>query len=493
MPFPNKLYHSKELRQLEQRAIETHHIDADTLMERAGTAAFAALMQQWPSCQHIAVICGGGNNAGDGYVVARLAHLNGLKVEVWWLTEISHLKGPALNAARACVSAGVQQHAYNIATDSDFSSVDVIVDAILGIGLHGSLKPAWQQAISTINQSQKPVLALDIPSGLDADSGHIVDTAITADVTVTFIAVKPGLLTGAGPTVVGKLVYANLEIPEAVFNDVAATANLLSSSSWIQQPRNRNAHKGDFGHVLVIGGDYGMAGAVRMAAEAAARVGAGLVSIATRPEHIMPIIAARPELMCHGINGAEDLDKLLKKATVVVVGPGLGMQRWWGDDILTTLINSALPLIVDADALNLLALRPKQRENWILTPHPGEAARLLQCKTDEIQQDRISAVKTLQQQFGGIAVLKGAGTLIRGADTTWLCDAGNPGMATGGMGDVLAGVIGGLLAQSLTLEVAATTGVYIHAKAADLAAAQGERGMLALDLMPHLRRLVNGK
>lgn len=486
-----KLYHSTQLRQLEQLAVEKYQLTTDTLMERAGAAALATLMQQWPNCQHIAVICGGGNNAGDGYVLARLAHLHGLSVEVWWLTPISHLKDAALNAARACVAAGVQQHAFAIAKAEDFAHADVIVDAILGIGLHGDLKPAWKQAITIINQVHKPVLALDVPSGLNADTGDVSDCVVHAAVTLTFLAFKPGLFINAGPSTSGEVLCADLEIPIASFDSISAGSRLLNTPTWTQQRREPAAHKGNFGHVLIIGGNYGMGGAVRLAGEAAARIGAGLVSIATRPEHIQPIMAARPELMCHGINSANELHHLLQKATVVVIGPGLGRERWWSQDILTTVLATPLPLVVDADALNLLALHPQQRDNWILTPHPGEAARLLESDTASIQQNRVAAVQALQQKFGGISILKGSGSLIHNGNTTYLCSAGNPGMASGGMGDVLAGVIGGLVAQKLPLETAATTAVYLHARAADLAAKDGERGMLALDLMPYLRRLVN--
>jgi hydroxyethylthiazole kinase-like uncharacterized protein yjeF len=266
----------------------------------------------------------------------------------------------------------------------------------------------------------------------------------------------------------------------------------IDKPKWLQIPRDKNAHKGDFGHVLVIGGDYGMAGAARLAAEAAARVGAGLVSIATRPEHVAVITTMRPELMCHGIVDIDEISELITKTTAVVIGPGLGKQRW-GVNILEKILATTLPIVIDADALNLLAISPKFRHNWILTPHPGEAARLLQCKIHDIQQDRLKAVLQLQQKFGGVAVLKGANTLVYAGKTPWLCDAGNPGMASGGMGDVLAGVLGGLVAQGLNLETAAINGVYIHAKAADYAAIAGERGMLALDLMQHLRAVVNNK
>lgn len=234
-----------------------------------------------------------------------------------------------------------------------------------------------------------------------------------------------------------------------------------------------------------------MAGAARMAGEAAARVGSGLVTVATRPEQAAVLAGVRPELMCHGVEGPRDLLPLLRRATVVAIGPGLGRSRW-AQGLFTAVLDTKLPLVVDADALNLLAAEPVARGNWVLTPHPGEAARLLGSASQAVQADRFSAVAQLAQRYRAVAVLKGAGTLVQAEDgAVWLCDRGNPGMATGGMGDVLTGVIAGLAGQGLPLAEAAWAGVHLHAVAGDAAARDGERGMLALDLMPHLRRAAN--
>jgi len=256
-------------------------------------------------------------------------------------------------------------------------------------------------------------------------------------------------------------------------------------------PRARNAHKGNFGHALVIGGDYGMAGAIRLAGEACARVGAGLVSIATHPKHISIVTSARPELLCFGIDKIRDIDKPLGTATVIAIGPGLGQSKW-SKQLFKKALTTDLPKVLDADALNLLAKKPSYRNDWILTPHPGEAARLLKTTIDNIQSDRFTAAYKLQKNYGGTIVLKGANTIIFDASgKTNVCTAGNPGMASGGMGDVLTGVIVGLLAQGANMQQAAEIGVHIHAMAGDIAAQEGERGLLALDLMPHLRTLVN--
>ncbi|NOX08401.1 MAG: NAD(P)H-hydrate dehydratase [Gammaproteobacteria bacterium] len=261
---------------------------------------------------------------------------------------------------------------------------------------------------------------------------------------------------------------------------------------YFATPRPRTAHKGDFGHVLVIGGDHGMAGSVGLAAIAALRVGAGRVSVVTRTAHITPLIALRPELMVHGMESAEGLPTLLPQVDGVLIGPGLGQDEW-GQSVLNTLLAAWNgPLVMDADALNLLALQPQKREQWILTPHPGEAGRLLGIETSKVQQDRETAIASLVERFGGVVVLKGAGTLVLAEEAPMsCCHKGNPGMATAGMGDVLAGVIAGLSAQGLSPLDAANIGVYIHALAGDRAAEKGERGMLAGDVLLELRNLVN--
>jgi NAD(P)H-hydrate epimerase len=258
-------------------------------------------------------------------------------------------------------------------------------------------------------------------------------------------------------------------------------------------PRPRDFHKGRAGRVLVIGGELGFSGAPLMAACAALRVGAGLVTIATRPEHASLLNVMHPEVMCNGVAASEALEGLLQKARVLIVGPGLG-QTVWSRSMLNTALAAGLPTILDADGLNLLAQSQtvvKRRDNWILTPHPMEAARLLNKTVQEIQQDRVAAVTVLQQMYGGVVVLKGAGTLVAEAEHISMCEKGNPGMGTAGMGDILSGVLGGFLAQGFPSYAAAALGVYIHSVAGDHAAFDGERGMVATDLLPHLRRLAN--
>ncbi len=266
----------------------------------------------------------------------------------------------------------------------------------------------------------------------------------------------------------------------------------LSEEQKALPARKRDAHKGDFGHVLIVGGDLSMGGAVSLASSAALHAGAGLVSVATHKEHVEAVVSQQPEVMCKAVETTSDLKPLLERATVVVIGPGLGKSAW-SKAMFSEVLESDLPLLLDADALNLLAQTNLKRDNWILTPHPGEAARLLEVSTQEIQADRVKAIKELKDKHGGVVVLKGAGSLVSaaGSHEIYMCEAGNPGMATAGMGDVLSGVIGALVAQKLSLEHAARLGVCVHAHAGDHASKFGERGILASDLFPHITELVN--
>lgn len=257
--------------------------------------------------------------------------------------------------------------------------------------------------------------------------------------------------------------------------------------------RRRTAHKGDNGHVLLIGGGAGMPGAIRLAAEAALHAGAGLATVATLPEHLPVIVAGTPEVMARGIKKVTELDALLAAADIVAVGPGLG-QDAWAKEMFAAVLACDTPLVVDADALNLLAAQPTRRDNWVLTPHPGEAARLLGAPTGsaEVQRDRVAAVGRLIERYGGVVLLKGAGTIVaQNGDVPWFCDRGNPGMAAPGMGDVLTGIVAAVAAQHGDLFAAARAAAWVHAAAGDDAASSGERGILASDLFGHIVTHVN--
>lgn len=485
------LYQTKTIRQIENTIFAEEIATESELMRRAGHAAFSKMRQKWPAAQRILVICGKGNNAGDGFVLAKEAYLCGLSVSVLILVEENDYRGAAKEALSACLSAGVSVASF----DESVELVgDVIVDAIFGVGLSRDVSGVYQKAIEAINAVSMPVLSLDVPSGLAADTGSAFGCVVQAAMTVTFIALKTGLYTGKGAEYAGEIVHEDLAVPQRLFELFSPSAYLMASKSFTKPlpSRHRDAHKGDFGHVLIIGGDYGMGGAVCMAAEAALRVGAGLVSVATRPEHVGVVSGSRPEIMCHQIEKIDALKPLIAAASVIVIGPGLGRGEW-SAALLEAVLQSNKPKVLDADSLNLLANIPKHSDEWILTPHPGEAGRLLHITTEAVQKDRFVAAESLVKKFGGVCVLKGAGTIVQSENMLpCVCAAGNPGMATAGMGDVLSGVIGGLLAQGLALVDAAKQGVMLHALAADAAAELGgERGLLATDLMLHLRRLVN--
>ena len=486
-----RLYQTHQVRELESLAI-AEGITEYQLMVAAGDAAFNRLITHWPAAKRISVYCGKGNNGGDGLVLARLAHEYGLDVSTYLLTDPADMKGAAATAVEACQKAGVLLQSF--VSDTALLGADVLVDALLGTGLSGELSEPYHSLIAAINVADSPVLSIDVPSGVNANTGYLHGIAVKADLTVTFIALKQGLVTGKAVAYCGKVVCDPIGIPPALYQRVNPSAALLS---WdrirpMLPKRSRDTHKGDCGHVLVIGGDYGMGGAVRMAAEAAARVGAGLVTVATRPEHVSVVSGSRPELMCHQVADAQGLDPLLARASVVVIGPGLGKTKW-AESLLHKVLTSDLPKVLDADSLNLLSVAPCHDDNWILTPHPGEAARLLGITCKEVQEDRFKTIEAVHQRYGGVIALKGSGTLLKGkAALIHVCPAGNPGMASGGMGDVLSGVLGGLLAQGLKLEEAAEAGVFLHSVAADRAAEEGgERGLLATDLLPFLRSLVN--
>jgi len=489
--LPHQLYRAADVRRLDRCAIEEFGISGEALMSRAGAAAFAVLRQCWPKAERIAVLCGTGNNGGDGFVLARLAHEAGIEVRVLRLGDTGLVRGDAATAARAMIDAGVSTQAYG---GGDLEGYDVIVDAMLGTGLERAVEGMWHEAIEEVNAADSGVLALDIPSGLHADTGAILGVAVEAAVTIAFIGLKQGMFTARGPDCCGVVRYHDLGVPAQVFTRVPPSCLRLSYATVAEllRLRRRTAHKGDHGHVLVVGGDDGMAGAARLAGEAAARTGAGLVSIATRPAHAAALAAVRPELMAHGVPDGAALRPLLQRADVVALGPGLG-TRQWGQQMLAEVLQTRLPLVVDADALNLLAIDPLHRDNWVLTPHPGEAGRLLGSDAAAVQADRFAAVDAIRRRFGGFAILKGAGTLLCDSDADLaLCDGGNPGMACGGMGDVLTGVVASLLAQRLEFADAAALGVCLHAQAGDRAAALGgERGLLAGDLMIHLHHLAN--
>jgi ADP-dependent NAD(P)H-hydrate dehydratase / NAD(P)H-hydrate epimerase len=482
MDIRNRLYRAEQVRQLDRCAIEEHGIPGYVLMNRAGDAAFRTLRTRWPEARALTVCCGGGNNGGDGYVIARLAVEAGMTVQLIGLKPPGELSGDAARAARDWLQSGGGIEALD-----ERLRGDVIVDALLGTGLDRPAEGDYARLIAHINDAEQPVLAVDIPSGLAADTGMPIGPCVAADCTVTFIGNKRGLWTGQAGRWCGVRLFDDLLTPAEIHDPMTVDARLLSSvdlDDWLP-PRRVDTHKGDLGHVLVIGGDQGMAGAPVLAGQAALRSGSGLVSLATRAEHASVAIAIQPELMAHGVEDLPALDGLIEKADVLALGPGLG-QSDWSKAVWLRAIQSDRPLVVDADGLNLLAVQEIRAERWVLTPHPGEAAGLLQCRVDEVQRDRFAAVRALAERYRATVVLKGHGSLIASAEgSVAVCPFGNPAMATAGMGDALTGIIASLLGQGLSDFDAACCGVLVHALAGDRTAAD-QRQILASDLIDAL-------
>jgi len=514
--LPRPLYRAQDVRQLDKIAIEKHGIEGFKLMQRAGAVTFNALLEQWPQTRHVRVFAGAGNNAGDGYVIARLAQEHGLHSEVIQVGDPEGLQGDARRALDWAMETKVDMLslADYMASDAvernDESPNTVMVDALLGTGLARAVSGTYAQAITHINDSSAAIVAVDIPSGLSANTGMPSGVTVAADLTVTFIGMKQGLHTGRGRDFAGKIVFSDLDIPENVYTNVDAPAVSayridINDATRHLQPRAVSSHKSQHGHVVVVGGDFNYGGAVLLAAEAALRAGAGLVSVITRSVHRPAILARRPELMVLGTEDENvDIEALLSKASAIAIGTGLGTGAWSRallQQALSAQSSFRIPLVIDADGLRLLAEKPagttgSKRNNWILTPHPGEAAQLLDCTVDEVQQDRFAAVAALQSKWGGSCLLKGSGSLIccmeSDAPKISLSTEGNPGMATAGMGDVLSGIAASLLAQGLDPADSLKCAVVIHGEAADLAMqVAGPRGMLASDLFPYIQRLVN--
>lgn len=475
--------------QLEQQGADALGITLYELMLRAGQAAYEHLNRHWPDARHWLILCGHGNNGGDGYVLARLGQAAGKTITLLACDSEKALPEEAQRARDAWLDAGGEIHAAGAAWPEQ---VDVIIDALLGTGTQRAPAEPYATLIQQANAHAAPILAIDMPSGLSARNGTTPGEVINATHTLSVVALKPGQLTGKARDVIGTLYYADLGMATFLAGETAPMARYDASAltRWLK-PRKPTSHKGNHGRLLVVGGDAGTAGAVRMTAEAALRTGSGLVRVLTHKDNIIPILTARPEVMVDELTDKR-LKEALEWADVIAVGPGLG-QREWGKQALKAVAGSEKPMLWDADALNLLAISAEKRQNRIITPHPGEAARLLNIETSEIESDRLHAAQILAQQYGGVVVLKGAGTIIASEQGEMaFADVGNAGMASGGMGDLLSGIIASLMGQQLPLFGAACAGCVAHGAAADAVAAQrGTRGMLATDLLDLLWQFVN--
>ena len=486
---PTALYRAEQVRQLDRLAIEAG-TPGQTLMQRAAQAALDSLIVRWPQARQLHIVCGKGNNGGDGYLLGMLALQAGLQPVVFEVTDhAAKLQGDAATARSRAAQAGVTIRLLPDTGDADLHACDLLVDAVLGTGLGGPPRSEYATAIARINAGALPVLAIDVPSGLCSDTGErLGEQAVIATATISFIGLKAGLLTGAAADHVGALWFDALGVDQQLFCDVEPFAQRLEWSTLATQlPRRAaSAFKNHSGHLLVIGGDTGMGGAALLAAETALRAGAGLVSVLTRAEHVPAMLARRPELMVQAADSRHVINTAIERASAVVVGPGLGMGPW-SQQLLQAVIELDKPLLLDADALNLVAERPAlmPKRTDVITPHPGEARRLL---GGNVPASRWDCASKLLDTGARAAVLKGAGSIIATPGRLVVCPYGNAGMATAGMGDVLSGVIGSLLARGYCAAQAAELGVCWHAVSGDLLAARdGQLGIVAGDMAGALR------
>lgn len=526
--LPDNLYCVESVVRLEQAAIQHYGIPAYDLMKRAGAAVFYIIQARYSQSKKLLVLCGAGNNAGDGYVVARLARQAGYDVRVIALVEPALLKNEASLAYQDWLQHfSDENECAEITADildedktglSWLDDAEIIVDAILGTGITRDVSSLWSSWIAAVNGSAKPVISVDIPSGLFADTGHVAGTAIQATITVCFIGLKQGMFTAQGNDVCGEIIFDNLAIPDEVYAHIQPDARLVKAVDYsLLAKRRASSHKGCFGHVLIVGGNQGMPGAVILAARAALRTGAGLVTVITIRQHLEAISSAVPEAMVKTSSIEADdglsIETLFKEpfiehVTHVAIGMGFGQDEW-SLQMLRHCLQLQKPMLIDADALNLIAKHGLTASNFsrisplVITPHPGEAGRLLAKNeiytTADVQKDRFVAVKKLHAMFQGhescTVILKGSGTLIYDGRTTKVCCLGSAAMAAPGMGDVLSGIIIALLAQykvfaDVTSSDIAELGVCLHAAAATRVSGDKTRGLLASDVIDALATVV---
>ncbi|MCL6481053.1 MAG: NAD(P)H-hydrate dehydratase [Firmicutes bacterium] len=513
-----KVLTAAQMREVDRRTTEQFGVPSLTLMENAGrhVAEFAAATFPRLAGQRITVLCGKGNNGGDGFVAARLLAERGCRVRVLLFADPDSVQGDAAITLRRWREQGGELSVIRSAAEwararALVAESDLVVDALLGTGLAGPVEGLLRTVIEEVNRGREryTVLAVDIPSGLPADGSLEETVAIEADYTVTFTAPKLGQLLWPGTRYVGELVVVQIGTPrELLDNDPALNLHYLEPGEFRSLPlrRRRDTHKGDYGHVLIFAGSRGKTGAAVLAARGALRAGAGLVTVAT-PAPVLPIVAAgQAELMTEPMAATDAetiaasnvdygrLQQLLETKTVVALGPGLGTHLETQQFVRTVTAECALPLILDADGLNAFVGRAdelrQRRAPLALTPHPGEMARLLGCTTREVRSRRLELAQQAAARWNACVVLKGYRTILATPDgRVFFNSTGNPGMATGGTGDVLTGVLAALTAQFGTADWARVLalGVYLHGLAGDLAAARtGETSLLASDLVDAL-------
>ena len=506
--LPPNLYLAEQIQQGELQCAQDLGIDMYQLMEKAGHAVFDCLLAHFSGAKNIVVLAGGGNNGGDAFVVARLAVQSNMPVAVFNDNPGRKLKGDAEIARQAYLGSGGKLLSFDHLVDLN-EVPDVVIDGLLGTGFRGSLRAQMLDIIRLVNGWSAPIIAIDLPSGLDANTGFVESECAKATFTVTFIALKFGLMTGDGPDHVGQLIFAGLGLEAQFMSSISPVCRLLTPKTIVPIPARRlNSNKGTYGHVVCFGGDKGMAGAIFMAAKAALRTGAGKISVFTHPDNVILVNTLCPELMVFSFEPESSqhlVQNKIANCDCVVLGPGLGQSEW--SHMLFNLVTACQKqshnkMVIDADGLNLLAqyyetngFPSHEHQNWVLTPHPLEAARLLSCSVLKINQQRLDSIEKISERYGAVCVLKGNGSLIHGDRENSLNCSGNPGMASAGMGDVLTGVIAGIIVSrrglQISLQVNVELAVFLHGLAGDYAAIGGEIGIIATDLIDSLPRAIH--
>jgi hydroxyethylthiazole kinase-like uncharacterized protein yjeF len=500
-----------EMRQLDRLAIEAYGIPGVVLMENAGAQVARILWQEYPDlrARRVAVLCGRGNNGGDGFVVARYLHRMGVRVQTFLMGQLDDVQGDARVHLEVLRRLGLPPQVIRTteeaqALGAQLPAYDLLIDALFGTGLKAAVSGPAQALIAAMNAAGKPIVAVDIPSGLSADEGAFLGEHVKAHLTVTMALPKRGLVLYPAAAHVGRLVVVDIGFPPAVRDHEAVTCHWLEAHevAALLRARQADSHKGTYGHVLVVAGGLGKSGAGALASMAALRTGAGLVTWALPRSLNAAMEAKLTEVMTvplpeagEGLLGADAAKRILEELegrSALVLGPGLGTHPETVRCVYDVLREGRLPMVVDADGLNALAMQPEVvgevRAPLVLTPHPGELARLRRTSTGAVQADRLAAAQDMARSSGAVVVLKGAHTVIADPHgTRWINSTGNPGMATAGTGDVLAGMIGALLGQAYEPSAAARLAVYAHGLAGDVAAARlGQQAMLAGDVLEAL-------
>ncbi len=504
-----KVVTAEQMKELDRKTIEVYGVPGIVLMENAGRSATEVILKRFPDLARskVAIVAGKGNNGGDGFVIARYLLNRGISVKLYLLTDSTALRGDA--ATNGSVFARMKGEIVSVSSSrefqkvkKDFETFDLLVDAIFGTGLDAEIRGYYREVIDHLNSLNKPIVAVDIPSGLDANTGRPLGTAVRARLTVTFGLPKVGHLISSGTSYVGDLEIVDIGIPERLIAEEKVQTHLLDGEAirkMISVPRKPDTHKGDYGHLLVIAGSPGKTGAAAMASEAALRVGAGLVTVAV-PKSLNPILEVKlTEVMTEpvpetakqtfSIRAFDPLLRLCEGKSAVVIGPGIGTTKETQSLVLRLLDALRVPIILDADGLNALATEakvlPLTNRSLVLTPHPGEMARLIRSTSKAVQQDRIGISRTFARSGRLHLVLKGHRTLIATPEgNIYINPTGNPGMASAGTGDVLTGMIGGLIAQGFGILPSVQMAVYMHGAAGDrVSLEKGERSLTATDLI----------